>query len=69
MENYRFIGNDMFADGEAHAGASTKGGGDGARDEASAAHDVRRCLAQSSGHFPMIGSLADLGISVENQVG
>ena len=38
---YGFVGDDVFTEGEAHAGAEAERGGDGARNDAMSAHDLR----------------------------
>lgn len=48
---YRLVGDDVLADGEAHAGTEAERGRDGAGDDAVAAHDPRSHVAQSRSHF------------------
>lgn len=55
---YGFVGDDVFADGEAHAGAEPEGGSDGSGNDAVSAHDLRRDVAQSASHFfPLTGKI------------
>lgn len=42
---YGFVGDEVFADGKAHATAETKRGSDGAADDAVSAHDLGRHVA------------------------
>lgn len=48
---YGFVGNDVFADGEAHAGAEAKRWGEWTWNDAVWAHDLRCYIGESSGHF------------------
>lgn len=50
---YRLVGDDVLAEGEAHARARPEGGGGGSGRHAVAAHDARRDAAQSPGHFSL----------------
>lgn len=50
-DTYRFVRDDVFADGEAHAGTLAERGSDGAWNDAVSAHDPGCYVAQSSCHF------------------
>lgn len=68
-EEYGFVGDDVLADREAHAGAEGEGGGGGAGEEGVAAHDSGGGAAQSAGHvfvsfcFPIFSSKRDHGLT------
>lgn len=48
---HRLVGDDVLADGKAHAGAGTEGGGEGPPDHTAASHDPAGRTAESACHL------------------